>query len=550
LELITALNITMKMVQRELIKWHLAIMVCWVVLPLFATANSVEETYSKLVSVNKNWEGLSKEITCTQNPTSEVGLIQLHLLNVIGYLEAQPLSELDSIQQQNRLTNIAILRSYCLAGNYPINNITSYRTPIFIDSKGVHCAVGYLLKENGLGNVAHNIAKNQLLAYVDEIKHVQLNTWQKTCGLSMFELALIQPTYGPPIPVCAAESPIEWQTVTVNSKITHLFNGINATIYGISQLDESGLQQEIVSFNETTLEWKSFGPQLSGQFLDLVFCKDVLYVSVFLPFEKYPHQLLRLIDGKWDKVAHFNGSVSAMEVLHNKLYVKGNFNKVDDRIQSNFVVIDGSTIKTFAAIGLTHTSFDHMKASETALFLTSGGAVYKFKNDTIQFLTSIQYYNYMPSISLDALADTLYVSSMGIQGYNKYYDKAEHPVYMNNTLFGHDYPYRSVFFTQCKKVNGNMLVAGDFKTSTLMPQVNDERVLTPCPEAKSAHWYGEGLLYEYEKKYYPILDKGIVLDFVQLNDRIYILKNDGSICFSDLKDIDKEIVSLIKKAGM
>jgi len=547
LELIIALNTTMKMVQRELIKWHLAMILCWIAVPLFATANPSEETYLKLVSVNKNWKGLSKEITHTQNPTSEVALIQLHLLNVIGYLEAQPLSQLDSIQLQNRLTNIAILKSYCLAGHYPINNITSYRTPIFINSKGVHCAVGYILKENGLGNVANDIAKNQLLAYVDEIEHIQLNTWQKTCGFSMFELALIQPTYGPPIPVCAAESPIDWQTVTVNSKITHLFNGINNTIYGISQLDEGGLQQEIVSFNDTTLEWKSFGPQLSGQFLDLVFCKDVLYVSVFLPFEKFPHQLLRLNDGKWDKVAHFNGSISAMEVLQNKLYVKGNFNKVDDLLNTSFVVIDGSAIKTFSAIGLTHTSFDHMKASETTLFLTYGGAVYKFKNDTIKYLTSIQYYSYIPSINLDALADTLYVSSISIQGYNKYYDKSEHPFYMNIMLYGHDYPYSSVFFTQSKKVNGNMLVAGDFKTSTLMPQINDERVLIPCAEKESAHWYGEGLLYEYGKKYYPILNKGIVLDFVQLNDRIYILKNDGSICFSELKEIDKEISSLIKK---
>ena len=31
-----------------------------------------------------------------------------------------PENQLDSIQQQNRLTNIAILRSYCLAGSFPL----------------------------------------------------------------------------------------------------------------------------------------------------------------------------------------------------------------------------------------------------------------------------------------------------------------------------------------------------------------------------------------------------------------------------------------------
>ena len=540
----------MKMVKRAAIKWMLAIVLSGIVIPSFATIAPIQETYSNLLSVNKNWEGLFQEINYFLTPNSEQELIQLHLVNVIGYLEEQSSTHLDSIQQQNRINNISILRSYCLAGEYPVNDLTTYRTPIFIDSKGVHCAVGHILKENGLATVAQDIANNQLLAFLGEIKHTQLIEWQKTCGLSMFELALIQPTYGPPIPICASESPIEWKTITVNSKITQFYNGANNTIYGIANVDELGLNQEILLLDVSSNEWKSYGPQMSGEFLGLTFCNGMLYANVFLPFEKFPHQLMRLKDGKWDKVAHFNGSIIAMEVLQNKLYVNGRFTKVNDNLNSNFVVIEGSSIKSFTAIGHRNITFDHMKASESALFMTAGGGVYKFKNDSIKYLTSIQYYSYITNISLDAWMDTLYVSSLSIQGYNKYYDQLEHPTYMNNMLYGQDYPYSSVFFTKSQKVKGRMIIAGDFRTSTMSPQVNDERVLIPCADTASAHWYGEGLLYEYENLHYPILNKGIVLDFTQLQGRIYVLKKDGSICFSELDDIDKEIAILRKRGGL
>lgn len=534
------------MVQRAANKLKIFLFFSWIAFQSFGAADLKKETHNRLMEVNSNWASLYDHIEHTFTPCNEQELIQLHLLNVVSYLESQPNTGITKKQSKNRANHISTLRKYAQTGEYPINNLTSFRSPIFIDSRGVHCAVGYLIKESGLGEVAREIADQQLLAYLGDIKHPVLSSWQAESGLSMFELALIQPTYGPPIPVCASETPIEWISITTkNPSINRLFTDENAkSMYGISLVDALGMKQEVKRFSEKNQIWTGQGPQINGQILDLVFCENQLYISVLLPQEEYPHQLLKLNKDKWEKVAHFNGSIISIQELDRKLYVLGYFKKVNDSIASNFVTIDGKHIRPFKASGLIATTYDHMQSSETALFLTSYGQIFKFKDDTIKRLASIQYYQYITDLSLDAWNDTLFVTSQSIQGYNSYSDSRERPSYLNNMLYGQDYPYSSINFTKTKKVNGKMVIAGDFKSSTMMPQINDERVLMRCPESQSAHWFGEGLLYEYEHKFYPILEKGIVLDFVNLNDRIYILRKEGSISYASLVKIEQEIIEL------
>lgn len=541
----------MKMVQKESIKWQIFLILSLMTFQFFGASQLKTKTHDILMQVNKNWEGIAKFITHTYTPQSEQELVQLHLMNVVSYLEEQPLAHLSKTQQQNRHYNIATLKEYCLAGEYPINILTDYRTPIFIDDKQVHCAVGYLLQVNGLESVAQTIAQHQLLAYLGDIESPQLAAWQKTCGLSMFELALIQPTYGPPIPVCAAPSPIEWQTVTQNSNITQLVSSANdSTIYGISQMDELGLQYEIMSYTPHSKQWTSLGEAITGQILELIFLNDQPYISALLPDAKYPHQLLKLKENKWQKVAHFNGNISDMEVFQNNLYVNGNFTTVNDSISASFVVITPKTIHPFAAVGLKNTPFEHIKASQTALFLTSGSGIYKFKNDTLNYISYIKYYQYFTNLSMDAEADTLLVASLNIPGYNKYHDMQERTSSINNMLYGQDYPYSSMNFTKSKMINGHMVISGDFRASTLIPQINDERHLMQCPEKESAHWFGEGIIYQYNNMFYPILKDGIVLDFIQLQDQIYILKKDGSFAYTTIATIEKEIIEVRKRGNL
>jgi hypothetical protein len=549
LELTTS-NTTMKMVHRGSIKWNFFIFLSLIAFQSVGASDLKSETHSLLMNVNKNWADMQNEIEFTFTPSSEQELIQLHLLNVVSYLERQPVTNISKKQQENRLLNIDVLSNYCAAGSFPINNITSFRTPLFIDSHNVYCAVGYLLKEDGLGNVAQEIAEKQLLSCLEAIEHPQLVTWQKGCGLSLFELALIQPTYQR-IPVCAAPSPIQWKTLkTEDSKITQLFESKNDNfIYCISELDEMGLKHGIKYYSSKTGLWTGVGSELKGQIIGLTFCGKQIYISVLLPAEDYPHQLLRLNGNEWEKIAHFNGGINSMQALQNKLYVTGGFKNVNDSIAANFVVIDGHSIERFNPVGLRNISFDHMKSSETALFLTSNGGVYKFKNDSISYLTSIKHYQYISTITLDAIADTLFLTSIQLGGYNKYFDNREQSFYFNAMMYPQDNLNRAIQFTKSKKVNGKMMIAGDFKSSTLIPRSNDERHLVTCEASLSGHWTGEGLLYQYGKRYYPILKEGIVVDFVGLNDRIYVLKKDGSVSYANLNIIEEKIVELKKRAA-
>lgn len=515
----------------------------------FGASELKRETQNLLVEVNPHWVNLCFEMPYTFRPNSEKELIQLHLLNVVVYLERQQVSELTKIQKENRQLNITILRDYAVAGDFPINSTTSFRTPIFIDAHQVHCAVGFLLKENGLGRVAQEIAKKQRLFYLADIEHAQLMVWQKGSGLSLFELALIQPGYGPAIPVCATPSPTEWNDIPVaDGSITQLFkSNESASLYGIFQVDGLGLQHSITRFAVNTQRWTEVGAIITGQILDLVFCKDQIYISVFLIEEKFPHQLLKLRGSEWEKVARFDGNIKSIEVLENKLFILGNFTKVNNSIATNFVMVDGPFIKPFSPVGLRHTDFDQIKSSETELFLTSHEMIYQYKNDTLSYFARIQYFEYIPNISLDATKDTLFITSLALQGYNAYCGTAEQSIYFNNSLYGQDYPYRSIHFTKSKKINGKMIVSGDFKSSTLQPRIYENRQLVECADSLSGEWFGEGLLYQYDRKFYPILEEGIVLDFVELNDQIYVLKKNGRISHASISLIEEKIIELREK---
>lgn len=542
----------MKMARSESIKWNFLIFLSLMTFNSFGVTDPQKETHNLLLGVNKNWADLGDEIEHTFTPNSEKELLQLHLLNVLSYLEKQPYDELNKTQIENRHLNISILQEYCIKGDFPVNTKRPFRLPIFIDDKNVHCAVGYLLKENGFEDVAQEIAENYLLSYLADIEHPHLTAWLKTCGLTLFELALIQPTYGPPRMVCAAPSPIKWNGLQAdNSGITKLFqNDDKTSFYALHQLDEFGLRQEVKSYSSITQQWSIIGSEVSGEILDLTVHKEQIYISVILPEEDYPHQLLKLSDTKWKKVAHFNGSIISIQSFQEKLYVLGNFKQVNSVIATSLLVIDNKSLQAFNPLGVISTrSFDLMKSSETALFLTGRGGIYNYKNDSLNYLRSIQYYSDITNITLDAIHDTLFVTSLNTSGYTKYFYKSEQAFYINNLLYAQNYPYGAAHFTKTKMINGKMVIAGDFKTSTLTTQVNDERQLIKCKESESSHWYGEGLLYEYDRMHYPILEKGIVLDFVHINDQIYILKKDGSISFANINAIEEQIIELLKKNG-
>jgi hypothetical protein len=69
------------------------------------------------------------------------------------------------------------------------------RSPVFIDERDVHCAVGYLMRESGWGTEAREIAAADNHVLVERVTSGPLVDWIVRSGLTQDEAAYIQPAY-------------------------------------------------------------------------------------------------------------------------------------------------------------------------------------------------------------------------------------------------------------------------------------------------------------------------------------------------------------------
>ena len=133
-------------------------------------------------------------------------------------------TQVDDIREQARVTahlefaldHLESSESNISAGNVSLISLSEYvqigvfprhedptapqdRKPCFIDSLGTPCAVAYLMRASGHSSLADKIAANYKHSTIEEIVDGNLKEefleWQKLSGLTVAELALIQPTY-------------------------------------------------------------------------------------------------------------------------------------------------------------------------------------------------------------------------------------------------------------------------------------------------------------------------------------------------------------------
>ena len=137
--------------------------------------------------------------------TLEQARIQAQLTDVLHELRAADVSGLSVSQQVRRAASIAVLEDYTARGEYPrrTDDRPGLR-PRFIDDRGVHCAVGYLIAMSGEPELARAINARFEYAYVRDIDEPRLLAWAHEHGFTVDELARIQPAYGhmrrPPTP--------------------------------------------------------------------------------------------------------------------------------------------------------------------------------------------------------------------------------------------------------------------------------------------------------------------------------------------------------------
>ncbi len=130
----------------------------------------------------------------------ETARIRVHLQHVADRLAAADVGHLTVDQRAKRAWAVDALRVYAAQGVFPRRaDAHPGRRPRFIDDRGVHCAVGELIRRSGRPGLARRIDRRWSLAHVPDMASPALLEWARVHGLSVRELASIQPTYGPPL---------------------------------------------------------------------------------------------------------------------------------------------------------------------------------------------------------------------------------------------------------------------------------------------------------------------------------------------------------------
>jgi hypothetical protein len=129
------------------------------------------------------------------------------------------------------------LRAYRVSRRFPRNRSTATAyEPVFIDDEGRHCAVAHLMSCTGDGAKARSIAGTHNRARVRQMELAVLVTWAAGTGLTLEELARIQPAYPPESP----EAP--WFPYATWSLPILLLLGVALTVRNLNSLSMGYVQ--------------------------------------------------------------------------------------------------------------------------------------------------------------------------------------------------------------------------------------------------------------------------------------------------------------------
>ena len=127
----------------------------------------------------------------------EVARLRAHFDSVDLELRGLQALPLTPGQRTTRATLIGWLREYRNAGRFPQNDRFPGRAvPFFRDSRGVLCAMAYLIERSGRPDLVNRVAASRNNAFIPELDDPELRGWLDSVHLSVAEAARIQPAYG------------------------------------------------------------------------------------------------------------------------------------------------------------------------------------------------------------------------------------------------------------------------------------------------------------------------------------------------------------------
>ncbi len=362
-------------------------------MPALATVSPFETTNisNHLTEVNKEWVNYNLSILNEKiSFENDLDRIQFHLLQVEKILRSSENEQYSQEQIQNRTALLDVLHNYALEKVFPINLYHSHRQPYFIDHLGTHCAVGYLLKASGFGNIAQSISETQNYAYVKEIQSKELLAWAKQFGFEVNELALIQPTYADDTPYYAigngangtiskingdenkfvlAGSFTQLDNLPclnvgqyVNGNLSCLGAGIDGivneiertgqdeiTVYG--KFDHLGMSYPIAIWNEVSLDWEFVA--IPGKSNCEILAADSYNFDTYVSIktETGTFELLKNNAANWYLTCSTDGPIYSIDVAYLKYVFGGNFNQVTVHASTPFVLNSQNVISSTIGVG-------------------------------------------------------------------------------------------------------------------------------------------------------------------------------------------------------
>jgi hypothetical protein len=127
----------------------------------------------------------------------EVARLRAHFDSVDMELRVSQLMPLTPGQRSTRATLIGWLRQYRDESRFPQNDrFPGQALPFFRDSRGVLCAMAYLIDRSGRRDLVDRVALTRNNAYIRELADdPELSAWLDSVHLSVAEAARIQPEY-------------------------------------------------------------------------------------------------------------------------------------------------------------------------------------------------------------------------------------------------------------------------------------------------------------------------------------------------------------------
>jgi len=313
---------------------------CATFLPVKATS-----VFDHVSRVNSEWNNPVFSVDAFRNERcddalSERRLVQLHLQSVIRLLQSRSITGLSANQLQARVNNIALLVGYAEAGSFPRNITHRGRIPVFVDDRNVPCAVGYLMLLAGYTDFVGETRTNVNNIYIRQIKSDVFTKFHAESGLTLDELALIQPTYKDYNDYIAIVSIDRENDIQVAAFATDESRGLMYA-YGKFSAINGILMNNLAVFNGTT--WSAIPNEIKGKVTSMAVLNGELFVGGRFSMGNDSAIGLARYDGKSWHSFQADGEITCLKADSYYLYVGGKFTNIGGISAKYFAAYDGKT---------------------------------------------------------------------------------------------------------------------------------------------------------------------------------------------------------------